>query len=153
MGVPHFRGDVTREVDLIEEVARIDGLERLPATLPPRRGAAGRLSHSQLLRRRSQDTLAARGLYEIVGWSFAEPALLDRLRVGPGDPMREVVMIENPLSETWSIMRPTLLGSLLDAASHNPPAACATWRCSNRAPSIARRRRGRSRPSIRRSAC
>ncbi len=119
VGVPHFRGDVTREVDLIEEVARIDGLERLPATLPPRRGAAGRLSHSQLLRRRSQDTLAARGLYEIVGWSFAEPALLDRLRVGPGDPMREVVMIENPLSETWSIMRPTLLGSLLDAAAHN----------------------------------
>ena len=120
VGVPHFRrGDVTREVDLIEEVARIDGLERLPATLPPRRGAAGRLSHSQLLRRRAQDTLAARGLYEIVGWSFAEPALLERLRIGPGDPMREVVMIENPLSETWSIMRPTLLGSLLDAAEHN----------------------------------
>jgi phenylalanyl-tRNA synthetase beta chain len=120
VGVPHFRrGDVTREVDLIEEVARIDGLERLPATLPPRRGAAGRLNHSQQLRRRAEDALAARGLCEIVGWSFAEPGLLDRLRIGPDDPISQVVRIENPLSETWSIMRPTLLGSLLDAAAHN----------------------------------
>jgi phenylalanyl-tRNA synthetase beta chain len=118
--VPHYRrGDVTREVDLIEEVARIDGLERLPATLPPRRGAAGRLSHSQLLRRRAEDALAARGLHEIVGWSFADPAVLDRLRLGADDAMRAVVTLENPLAETQSIMRPTLLASLLDAAAHN----------------------------------
>ncbi|MGD0385543.1 MAG: phenylalanine--tRNA ligase subunit beta [Solirubrobacteraceae bacterium] len=118
--VPHFRrGDVTREVDLIEEVARIDGLERLPATLPPRRGAAGRLNHAQKLRRRAEDALAARGLSEIVGWSFTEPRLLERLRIGPGDPIGQVVAIENPLSENWSIMRPTLLGSLLDAAERN----------------------------------
>jgi phenylalanyl-tRNA synthetase beta chain len=118
--VPHFRaGDVTREVDLIEEVARIDGLERLPATLPPRRGAAGRLTHSQQLRRRAEDVLAARGVSEIVGWSFTEPGLLERLRLGPDHPLSQVVAIENPLAETWSIMRPTLLGSLLDAAAHN----------------------------------
>jgi phenylalanyl-tRNA synthetase beta chain len=118
--VPHFRrGDVTREVDLIEEVARIDGLERLPATLPPRRGAAGRLTHVQQARRRAEDALAARGCSEIVGWSFADPALLDRLRLPAGDPMRQLVTIENPLSESMSIMRPTLLGSLLDAAAHN----------------------------------
>jgi len=118
--VPHWRrGDVTREVDLIEEVARIDGLERLPATLPPRRGAAGRLTHAQRVARRAQDALAARGLSEIAGWSFADPALPDRLRLGPDDPMRRVVTVENPLSESLSIMRPTLLGSLLDAAAHN----------------------------------
>jgi phenylalanyl-tRNA synthetase beta chain len=118
--VPHFRsGDVTREVDLIEEVARIDGLERLPATLPPRRGAAGRLTHHQQLRRRAEDALAARGVSEIVGWSFTEPRLLQRLRLAPDDPISQVVTIENPLAETWSIMRPTLLGSLLDAAAHN----------------------------------
>ena len=118
--VPHFRrGDVTREVDLIEEVARIDGLERLPATLPPRRGAAGRLTHSQQVRRRAEDALAGRGLAEVAGWSFADPALPDRLRLPADDPMRRVVVVENPLSESWSIMRPTLLGSLLDAAQHN----------------------------------
>ena len=65
--------DVTREIDLIEEVARIDGLERLPATLPARRGAAGRLTHAQRVRRGAEDALVGRGLHEIVGWSFTEP--------------------------------------------------------------------------------
>jgi phenylalanyl-tRNA synthetase beta chain len=113
------RDDVTREVDLIEEVARIDGLDRLPATLPARRGAAGMLSHAQRVVRAAEDAMVGRGLNESVGWSFADPGLLDRLRLGPDDPMREVVRLENPLSDAQSIMRPTLLGSLLDAARHN----------------------------------
>ncbi len=116
---PARREDVTREIDLIEEVARIDGLERLPVTLPARRGAAGRLTHSQLVRRAAEDALVGRGLHEIVGWSFAEPALLDRLLLPAEHPLRGVVRIENPLSEDQSIMRPTLLGSLLDGARHN----------------------------------
>jgi phenylalanyl-tRNA synthetase beta chain len=122
------RADVTREIDLIEEVARIDGLERLPVTLPARRGAAGRLTHAQRVRRAAEDAMVGRGLHEIVGWSFTDPGLLDRLLVpaspSPGDgegehPMRRLVTLENPLSDAQSIMRPTLLGSLLDAARHN----------------------------------
>jgi phenylalanyl-tRNA synthetase beta chain len=113
------REDVTREIDLIEEVARIDGLERLPATLPARRGAAGRLTHTQRVRRAAEDAMVGRGLFEIVGWSFAAPELLERLRLGPEHAMREVVVVENPLSEEQSILRPTLLGSLLDAARYN----------------------------------
>jgi phenylalanyl-tRNA synthetase beta chain len=113
------REDVTREVDLIEEVARIDGLERLPATLPARRGAAGRLTHAQRVRRLAEDAMVGRGLHEIIGWSFADPELLDRLLL-PGDHhLRHVIALANPLSEGQSIMRPTLLGSLLDAARHN----------------------------------
>jgi phenylalanyl-tRNA synthetase beta chain len=118
--VPHFRRrDVQREIDLIEEIARIDGLDRLPATLPPRNGAAGRLTHGQQLRRRAEDALAARGLDEVAGWSFTDPVLLDRLRLPADHPMRNVVTIENPLSRSLSIMRPTLLASLLDAARLN----------------------------------
>ena len=113
------RDDVTREVDLIEEVARIDGLERLPATLPARRGAAGMLTHRQRVRRAAEDALVGRGLHEIVGWSFTEPALLDRLRLPAEHEMRNVVVVENPFSDSQSIMRPTLLGSLLDAARQN----------------------------------
>ena len=113
------RADVTREVDLIEEVARIDGVDRLPATLPARRGAAGRLSHAQHVRREAEDALAGRGLYEVVGWSFTEPQLLDRLLLPADHEMRSVVRLENPLSDAQSIMRPTLLGSLLDAAQYN----------------------------------
>ncbi|HTA06592.1 MAG TPA: phenylalanine--tRNA ligase subunit beta, partial [Solirubrobacteraceae bacterium] len=113
------RSDVTREVDLIEEVARIDGLERLPATLPARRGAAGRLTHAQHVRREAEDAMVGRGLHEIVGWSFTEPSLLDRLQLPAAHEMRQVVELENPLSDAQSIMRPTLLGSLLDAAQYN----------------------------------
>ena len=118
--VPHFRrGDVTREIDLIEEVARIDGLDRLPATLPPRRGVAGRLTHAQRVRRLAEDALAARGLCEIAGWTFADPAVLDRLRLPADHPMRRTLSLTNPLSESLSMLRPTLLVSLLDAAAHN----------------------------------
>jgi phenylalanyl-tRNA synthetase beta chain len=113
------RVDVTREVDLIEEVARIDGLEKLPATLPARRGAVGLLSHAQRVRRAAEDALVGRGLHEVVGWSFTDPELLDRLRLGEDHPLRQVVRIENPMSETQSTLRPTLLGSLLDVARHN----------------------------------
>ncbi len=113
------REDVAREVDLIEEVARIDGLERLPATLPARRGAAGRLTHAQRVRRGAEDALVGRGLHEIVGWSFADPRLLDRLLTPPEYTLRNVVTVANPLSDSQSMMRPTLLGSLLDAAQHN----------------------------------
>ena len=113
------RADVTREVDLIEEVARIDGLERLPATLPARRGAAGRLTHAQRVRREAEDAMVGRGLHEVVGWSFTDPELLDRLRLPADHEMRRVVRVENPLSESQSVMRPTLLGSLLDAAREN----------------------------------
>jgi phenylalanyl-tRNA synthetase beta chain len=117
--VPAFRrNDVTREADLIEEVARIDGLEKLPATLPKRRGSAGRLSTEQRLRRRAIDALVGRGMYEIVGWSFTEPGLADRLRLAPDDPPA-LRGPREPDERGHSVMRTTLLGSLLDAARHN----------------------------------
>jgi phenylalanyl-tRNA synthetase beta chain len=113
------RNDVTREADLIEEVARINGLQALPATLPARRGAYGRLSPTQCLHRRALDALVGRGLYETVGWTFTPPTLHDRLRLPADDPRRRAPVLENPLSEDQSLLRTTLLGSLLDAAGHN----------------------------------
>jgi phenylalanyl-tRNA synthetase beta chain len=77
------------------------------------------LSPAQRLRRAAEDALAGRGLREIVGWSFADPELLDRLRLPADHELRRVVRLENPLSQAQSIMRPTLLGSLLDVARHN----------------------------------
>jgi phenylalanyl-tRNA synthetase beta chain len=113
------RSDVTREADLIEEVTRINGLGELPTTLPARRGAYGRLSPQQRLRRRAADALLGRGLSEAVGWTFTPPTLMDRLRLAEDDPRRQAVRLENPLSEDQSLLRTTLLGSLLDAAAHN----------------------------------
>jgi phenylalanyl-tRNA synthetase beta chain len=119
--VPYWRReDVTREADLVEEIARLHGVnENLPATLPSRRGAVGVLTPAQRLRRRAEDALVGRGLYEIAGWSFADRAMLDRLRIPAGSPLRDVVEIENPMSETQAILRPSIVGSLLDAAAAN----------------------------------
>ncbi len=118
--VPHWRAhDVTREADLIEEVARVDGLERLPATLPSGRGAIGRLPATQRLRRRAAAALADRALCEVVGWSFANPDLTRRLRLDPGDERACPVRLANPLSEEDSVLRTLLLGSVLDVARHN----------------------------------
>ncbi|WP_354701969.1 Phenylalanine--tRNA ligase beta subunit [Paraconexibacter sp. AEG42_29] len=119
--VPAFRRrDVTREADLIEEVARLNGFDTLPSTVPENRtGLPGRLTAAQRLQRRAEDVLVGRGLHEVVGWSFTEPALLDRLRVPADHRLRQVVELENPMSAAQSILRPTIVGSLLDVASHN----------------------------------
>src|SRR5205823_7583481 len=94
-----------REVDLIEEVARIDGLERLPATLPSRPDAGGRLTAAQRARRRVEDLLAGHGLLESAGWSFQAPDVVDRLRLAADDPRRSTVRLRNPLSEDQSTMK------------------------------------------------
>jgi phenylalanyl-tRNA synthetase beta chain len=118
--VPHFRrADVTREVDLIEEVARIDGMDKLPSTLPARREAVGRLSPTQSLRRTVEDALSGRGLHEVMGWSFTDRGLADRLRLPADDRRRRAISLINPMSEEQSLMRTTLLGSLLDQVRHN----------------------------------
>jgi phenylalanyl-tRNA synthetase beta chain len=114
--VPYWRdGDTRREADLIEEVARIHGLDKLPTTLPARRGAVGRLTPAQLLRRRVEDALRERGFAETICWSFTRPQALEQLRLGDVPLLR----ISNPLSEDQSVMRPLLLPGLLDAAAHN----------------------------------
>ncbi|MGN6187290.1 MAG: phenylalanine--tRNA ligase subunit beta, partial [Conexibacter sp.] len=118
--VPAFRrNDVTREADLIEEVARIDGVDKLPATLPASGHAVGRLTPAQRLKRLAADTLAAAGLHEAIGWSWSGAELADRLRLPGGDPRRTAVVVENPMSAEHAQMRTTLLGSLLDVARRN----------------------------------
>jgi len=117
---PDRHYDVTREVDLIEEVARVHGIdEHLPTTLPATGGAIGGLSREQRLRRRAEDALRDHGFDQAVGWSFTDPGEAERLRIPADDPRAKPVLLANPLSEEQSAMRTTLLGSLLDIASRN----------------------------------
>jgi phenylalanyl-tRNA synthetase beta chain len=127
---PSFRrADVTREADVIEEIARLGALDQLPATVPATDRAAeaalaqgaglstpGRLTPRQRLRRRAADTLVAQGLNEILGWSFTGPDLTRRLRLPEDQPELE---LENPMSIEHSRLRRTLIGSLLDTAQRN----------------------------------
>ena len=117
---PDRHYDVSREVDLIEEVARVHGLdEHLPTTLPASGQRVGGLTRAQRLRRRAEDTLRDLGFDEAVGWSFTDQAEIARLRIPADDPRARTVAIANPLSEEQSVMRTTVLGSLLDVAQAN----------------------------------
>jgi phenylalanyl-tRNA synthetase beta chain len=114
--VPYWRdGDVQREADAIEEVARVYGLDNIPATLPARHEAVGRLTFEQRLRRRVEDALRDRGYSETISWSFTSAATMEALRLGDVPLLR----LSNPLSEDQSVMRPLLLPGVLDAARHN----------------------------------
>ncbi|MEA2423683.1 MAG: phenylalanyl-tRNA synthetase beta chain [Thermoleophilaceae bacterium] len=114
--VPFWRdGDVQREADVIEEIARVYGLDKVPTTMPARRQAVGRLTPQQKVVRGVEDELRDHGLSEVIAWSFTAPETLARLRLGALPALR----MANPMSEDLSVMRPLLLPGLLDAAQHN----------------------------------
>jgi phenylalanyl-tRNA synthetase beta chain len=116
----HRHYDVTREVDLIEEVGRIHGYaDHVPATLPREGAGGGRLSREQLLRRRAEDVMRDLGFDGIVTLSLTEPGRPRALRIGADDPRSATIGISNPLSQEHSVLRTTLIGSLLDAARYN----------------------------------
>ena len=115
--VPTFRPDLTREVDLVEEVVRLHGIDRVPSSLPP--GRAGGLTELQRFDRRLRRTLAALGLRETWTESFLGPKELDDLGLEDGHPARGMVRLMNPLAEEKPGLRTTLLPGLLRSAAHN----------------------------------
>lgn len=119
VSVPYWRrGDTTREIDLIEEVGRIWGFDKLPTTLPLRRNTGG-LTQSQKFGRRVHDALVGAGFAEVVGWSFTARDVADRLALTADDPRRAAVAIRNPLSDEQASLRTMLLPSILDIAARN----------------------------------
>lgn len=112
------RRDVTREIDLIEEVARIHGYGRIPAALPRMVGRGSRTPaqrRTEQLRRFAVD----QGYSEIVSYRFVPASDVDRLRLAGDDPRRRLVRLANPISEELAVMRRSLLPGLLRAAAHN----------------------------------
>ncbi len=106
--VPTWRArDVTREVDLVEEVGRFR-LDEIPFTLPSRRAMFGRLTERQRLRRVVEDVLVGAGLSEAYTSSLT-----------PGDPDPDALRLPEPLSAEQAVLRTTLLPSLVEAARHN----------------------------------
>ncbi|MHB1017711.1 MAG: phenylalanine--tRNA ligase subunit beta [Coriobacteriia bacterium] len=116
--VPSFRPDLEREVDLIEEVARLHGLENIPSTRPGGRGRIGGRTPSQRFSASLGTALRAAGLDEHIGYSFGDEKDLERLgwELASDEVLVELI---NPMSEDQSVMRWTLLPSLLRALSHN----------------------------------
>jgi phenylalanyl-tRNA synthetase beta chain len=116
---PSWRAlDVTREIDVVEEVARIHGLEHVPATLPAGSRAGG-LNAAQVLRRRLHEALLGAGCSEVQTMSLAPADLGERLGFAEDDPRRLPVVLANPLSSEHAAMRTLLLPSLADVAARN----------------------------------
>lgn len=116
--VPSFRPDLEREADLIEEVLRIWGMDRVCATLPEGRGRAGRLTAEQRLRERIGETLRASGLNETMTYAFADPGDLERCNMELADGQL-LVEVLNPMSSEQSVLRRSLLPGLLRSVSYN----------------------------------
>ncbi len=114
VGVPTFRVDVLREADLIEEVARHYGYDRLPSTFPPLSAPPGpsdpAIERDRLVRR----VLLAAGCSEALTFSFIDAAAAAQFA-----DERSIVAIANPLSAQFSVLRPSLLPGLLASIAHN----------------------------------
>lgn len=110
--VPTHRPDLTREVDLIEEVARLYGYERLPITLPRVRPSVSGTPQPILFDRAIKGAACASGLHEAICFGFVSPDELLRARVST-----DAVVIANPLTADRSVMRTSLLPGLVAAAA------------------------------------
>lgn len=111
---PSFRHDLAIEADLIEEVARLYGYDRIPVRPYCAALAPTRPLESERSPMRTRDLLAARGWQEIVSLSFADPAVQAQLDGGV-----EAVALDNPLAEQLAVMRTSLWSGLLRAWTYN----------------------------------
>lgn len=112
--VPSWRRDVQGWQDIVEEIIRINGLDNIPSAPLPRRPGVARptTSPEQLAERKARRAAAARGLNEIVNWSFISRA--EAAPFGGGH-----WTLANPISEELQVMRPSLLPGLIAAAQRN----------------------------------
>jgi len=112
--VPHFRVDIEREADLIEEIARFYGYDKIPVHFPPLRVPEPPLDQKREKIERSRQLLLNQGFDEVLNFSFSYPEREDLLQTG-----QSPVEIRNPFSSKASLLRTTILGGLLDNIAWN----------------------------------
>ena len=117
--VPTFRSDITREIDLIEEIARVYGYDNIPTTLPKGDIPVPAPNPKTEIRERIKHFLLAAGMMEAVNYSFCDPNCFDKIRLNADDPLRNTLRLKNPLSPEMSVLRTTLTSGLLENAQHN----------------------------------
>jgi phenylalanyl-tRNA synthetase beta chain len=117
--IPNFRPDLEREIDLIEEVARLIGYDRIPVTMPESSLTCQQLPIHLALERQVRDRMTFLGYSEVINYSFFNPDCLDKLGIPANDQRRQQVKILNPLTEEQGSMRTTLVPGLLETASRN----------------------------------
>ena len=117
--IPSWRADVEGIADLAEEVARFYGYNNIPVTLMRGETTQGGYSPEQEVERTLGQTCRSLGYDEIITYSFISPTYYDKIRWAKDDPRRKSLKIMNPLGEDTSIMRTTVLPSMLEILSRN----------------------------------
>jgi phenylalanyl-tRNA synthetase beta chain len=116
---PLYRGDVLREVDVIEEVGRIKGYDAIPVRKPKMWMLPFERPAESEVDRRVKEVLVGFGFFEVITYSFVSPQALTALRFAESDPRCATVALRNPLTEEQSVMRTTLVPGLLETARYN----------------------------------
>jgi len=117
--IPSFRIDIARMCDLAEEVARMFGYDNIPVRLYAGDTTQGGLSARQQLERAAANVCLSAGFDESMSHSFISPKFYDAINLPADDVRRISTTILNPLGEDFSVMRTTVLPSMLDSLSHN----------------------------------
>lgn len=117
--VPSFRVDIAREIDLIEEVARLVGYENIRTTLPKAEVSGEPIPRQQVMERTLRNLMVAQGFNEVINFSFFHPASPEKLLICGDDFRSQSIKVLNPLVEEQSVMRTTLVPSLLETAARN----------------------------------
>ncbi|MED4609933.1 MULTISPECIES: phenylalanine--tRNA ligase subunit beta [Paenibacillus] len=115
--VPSRRGDITRTVDLIEEVARLHGYDNIPTTLMNTETTPGALTKEQAIRRTVRRLMTGSGLHEAITYSFTHPEQIASFAGAYRD--AQPVALAMPMSEERSVLRTSLVPHLIDAALYN----------------------------------
>lgn len=117
--VPTFRDDVEGEADLMEEVSRLYGYDRIPVKLMDTTFTQGGKDYRQKIRDMAKNNMAAQGLFEVMTYSFVSPGVFSKINLKAENPLRNAIKLINPLGEDQSIMRTTLIPNMLDVVSKN----------------------------------
>ncbi len=115
--VPSYRGDLTREIDLIEEVARLHGFDNIPVTLPRMIMSAQRPPKEARLRDKAKELLLSLGFFEVINYAFQPERWQGLLSGDTAEPA--FVHLANPISEEQAVMRLDLLPGLLENMRRN----------------------------------
>jgi phenylalanyl-tRNA synthetase beta chain len=121
---PTCRIDIGREIDLIEEIVRLFGYDRVPATLPRIAVGAGTASAARRVEQQVRAVLNGAGYTEVINYSFVSADAVDRLGLMEMDERRNLVKIRNPLTEEQAVLRTTMIYSLLLNARRNADLGC-----------------------------
>ncbi|WEK55199.1 MAG: phenylalanine--tRNA ligase subunit beta [Candidatus Cohnella colombiensis] len=117
VSIPSRRGDITRDVDLVEEVARLNGYDAIPTTMIEGEATIGALTEAQTIRRELRSILTGGGLQEAISYSVTS---LERTQLFPAlTGQMKPIGLAMPMSEERSVLRTVLLPSLLEAAAYN----------------------------------